>query len=67
MIPVFTAFLLAAQYKRDSVESKVVVSLDDTYWDASIFMWKTDDRDKQCTRRGGPVQLTTKKRLMRIL
>ena len=57
---VFTASLLGAQHKRDSVENKpaslLVVSLGKALKrDASVFMWQTDGGTKQSTLRGGPV------------
>ena len=57
---VFIAFQLGAQQNRESVENKLasllVASLgrQDTYWDASIFIWQTGGGAKQSTRRGGP-------------
>ena len=68
---VFTASLLRAQHKSNSVESKpessLVMSLGKTLndWDSFVplaFMWQTDNGAKQSTRRGGPVKLKTSKK-----
>ena len=53
---VFTASLLDAQPRRNSVENKLASLLvQDSLRDASIFTWKTSGGAKQSTRRGGPV------------
>ena len=56
---VFTASLLGAQQKRDSVENKpaslLVVSLGKTFNGMPpSLMWQTDGGAKQSTRRGDP-------------